>query len=240
MLAEIRKGDGSTVAGQEVIAIGLALGVGLGALGAGIGIGNIFGSMIQSVARQPELRGELEAIARGLLQPAPLDLRVNTMLAKRDEVLAAFERDSIAAAATRYSPVGVRLEAKPALQRHPPLLDPGEVVLVEAGVDVRRARHQGDPVGDRHPRHLQRGFKIRRTVIDPRKEMAVEIEHGGGRRHLASSLDADKAIPTRALERRRPGGADDLAMLPHFARATSYSHALSVPPCGNTVATWVM
>jgi F-type H+-transporting ATPase subunit c len=41
-------------------AIGLA--VGLGALGAGVGIGNIFGSMIQSVARQPELRGELQGI----------------------------------------------------------------------------------------------------------------------------------------------------------------------------------
>jgi len=43
-------------------AIGLAMGVGLGALGAGIGIGNIFASMIQSVARQPELRGELTGI----------------------------------------------------------------------------------------------------------------------------------------------------------------------------------
>ena len=43
-------------------AIGLAMGVGLGALGAGIGIGNIFSSMIQSVARQPELRGELTGI----------------------------------------------------------------------------------------------------------------------------------------------------------------------------------
>ena len=32
------------------------------ALGAGVGIGNIFGSMIQSVARQPELRGELQGI----------------------------------------------------------------------------------------------------------------------------------------------------------------------------------
>ena len=29
---------------------------------AGVGIGNIFGSMIQSVARQPELRGELQGI----------------------------------------------------------------------------------------------------------------------------------------------------------------------------------
>src|SRR4051812_16944505 len=43
-------------------AIALALGVGLGALGAGVGIGNIFGSMIQAVARQPELRGELQGI----------------------------------------------------------------------------------------------------------------------------------------------------------------------------------
>jgi F-type H+-transporting ATPase subunit c len=43
-------------------AIGLALGVGLGAAGAGVGIGLIFSSMIQAVARQPELRGELTGI----------------------------------------------------------------------------------------------------------------------------------------------------------------------------------
>jgi F-type H+-transporting ATPase subunit c len=43
-------------------ALGLALGMGLGSLGAGIGIGIVFGSMIQSVARQPELRGELQGI----------------------------------------------------------------------------------------------------------------------------------------------------------------------------------
>jgi F-type H+-transporting ATPase subunit c len=43
-------------------AVAFGLGVGLGALGAGVGIGNIFGSMIQSVARQPELRGELQGI----------------------------------------------------------------------------------------------------------------------------------------------------------------------------------
>ena len=43
-------------------AIALALGIGLGSLGAGIGIGNIFGSMIQAVARQPELRAELTGI----------------------------------------------------------------------------------------------------------------------------------------------------------------------------------
>ena len=57
-LARRRHGDVNK-AGK---AIALALGVGLGALGAGVGIGNIFGSMIQSVARQPELRGELQGI----------------------------------------------------------------------------------------------------------------------------------------------------------------------------------
>jgi F-type H+-transporting ATPase subunit c len=52
--------DGNIVkAGQ---ALGLALGMGLGSLGAGIGIGTVFASMIQSVARQPELRGELQGI----------------------------------------------------------------------------------------------------------------------------------------------------------------------------------
>ena len=32
------------------------------AIALALGIGNIFGSMIQSVARQPELRGELQGI----------------------------------------------------------------------------------------------------------------------------------------------------------------------------------
>jgi len=43
-------------------AIAFGVGVGLGAVGAGIGIGNIFGSMIQAVASQPELRAELTGI----------------------------------------------------------------------------------------------------------------------------------------------------------------------------------
>ncbi len=43
-------------------ALGFGVGMGLGSLGAGIGIGTVFASMIQSVARQPELRGELQGI----------------------------------------------------------------------------------------------------------------------------------------------------------------------------------
>ena len=60
MLALIAATTGNVADAGKAIA--LALGIGLGALGAGVGIGNIFGSMIQSVARQPELRGELQGI----------------------------------------------------------------------------------------------------------------------------------------------------------------------------------
>ena len=50
---------GITDAGK---AIALGIGAGLGSIGAGIGIGVIFGSEIQAVARQPEMKDELQAI----------------------------------------------------------------------------------------------------------------------------------------------------------------------------------
>jgi 16S rRNA (cytosine967-C5)-methyltransferase len=63
------------------------------------------------------------ALARGLLEPAPLDLRVNTLRAAREQVLERFAADGIDAAATPYSPTGVRLAEKPALQQHPLFLE---------------------------------------------------------------------------------------------------------------------
>ena len=43
-------------------AIALGVGAGLGSIGAGIGIGLIFASEIESVARQPEMKDELQQI----------------------------------------------------------------------------------------------------------------------------------------------------------------------------------
>jgi 16S rRNA (cytosine967-C5)-methyltransferase len=104
---------------------------------------------------------ELDALARGLLQPAPLDLRVNPRLAKRDEILAAFERDGIAAAATPYSPVGVRLEAKPALQHHP--------LFLEGKVEVQ-----------------DEGSQLLAYLVAPRRrEMVVDFCAGAGGKTLA-------------------------------------------------------
>jgi 16S rRNA (cytosine967-C5)-methyltransferase len=58
------------------------------------------------------------AIGRGMQAPAPLDLRVNSARADRDEVLAALHASGIEAHATRYSPLGIRLDSKPALEQH--------------------------------------------------------------------------------------------------------------------------
>jgi 16S rRNA (cytosine967-C5)-methyltransferase len=57
-------------------------------------------------------------IARGLLAPAPLDLRVNLARTGREAVLARLAADGIAASATPHSPAGVRLGAKPAINQH--------------------------------------------------------------------------------------------------------------------------
>jgi 16S rRNA (cytosine967-C5)-methyltransferase len=62
---------------------------------------------------------ELIALARGLNEPAPLDLRVNTLSAARDEVRQDLAADGIVAEPTPYSPVGLRVADRPAVNRHP-------------------------------------------------------------------------------------------------------------------------
>ena len=74
----------------------------------------------------------LLALARGLQQSAPLDLRVNTMKAPREAVLERLAYDEIEANPTRHSPVGVRLREKPALNKHPMFLD-GAVEVQDEG-----------------------------------------------------------------------------------------------------------
>lgn len=63
------------------------------------------------------------ALAAGLNRAAPLDLRVNIARVSRDEVIADLRSDGIAAQACPFSPHGIRLEGKPALQTHPRFLD---------------------------------------------------------------------------------------------------------------------
>lgn len=64
-------------------------------------------------------RGEAEALAlgRAMQNAAPLDLRVNTLKTKREPLLAALAAEGIEAAPTPYSPIGIRVVGKPAVNR---------------------------------------------------------------------------------------------------------------------------
>jgi 16S rRNA (cytosine967-C5)-methyltransferase len=57
-------------------------------------------------------------IAQGMLNPAPLDVRVNLARAGRDEVRAGLAGDALEAAPTPYSPAGLRLAGRPPINRH--------------------------------------------------------------------------------------------------------------------------
>ncbi len=57
-------------------------------------------------------------IAQGLLNPAPLDLRVNLARIDRARAQAELAADGIEAIPTPYSPAGLRLAGKPAINRH--------------------------------------------------------------------------------------------------------------------------
>jgi 16S rRNA (cytosine967-C5)-methyltransferase len=68
-------------------------------------------------------------LLRALNQPAPLDLRVNTIKTTREEVLTRLSTYRIAADPCRYAPFGIRLKEKPALSR--------ESLFIEGKIEVQ-------------------------------------------------------------------------------------------------------
>jgi len=90
---------------------------------------------------------EAMAIARGLLNPAPLDLRVNLAKLSRDEALARLDQ---AAAPTPYSPAGIRLKGKPQINRHALFLD-GSLEVQDEGSQILAyllAPRRGEMIAD--------------------------------------------------------------------------------------------
>ena len=115
------------------------------------------------IARLVPALGEagLARLARALNQPAPLDLRVNVAKAERDAVLERFAADAIGAAPTPYSPVGIRLKEKPAINRHP--------LFVAGDIEVQ-----------------DEGSQLLCSLLAPRRgEMIVDFCAGAGGKSLA-------------------------------------------------------
>jgi len=78
---------------------------------------------------------ETLALAAVLNTPAPLDLRVNSLKADRDKVIAELATAPIAAEPTPYSALGLRIWKKPALQNLP-LFKEGAIEVQDEGSQV--------------------------------------------------------------------------------------------------------
>jgi len=75
---------------------------------------------------------EILTLGQAMQQGAPLDIRVNTLLAKREEVLLQLQEQNIEAVATPYSPVGIRLKEKIPLNKDE-LFTTGKVEVQDEG-----------------------------------------------------------------------------------------------------------
>lgn len=96
--------------------------------------------------------GEANAtkLTTALRRAAPLDIRTNTILTKRDDLLATLNAAGITATPTPYSPVGIRLADKPALNKYKPFLA-GEFEVQDEGSQLLGylvAPKRGDMVVD--------------------------------------------------------------------------------------------
>ncbi|MFN3860081.1 MAG: RsmB/NOP family class I SAM-dependent RNA methyltransferase [Roseateles sp.] len=104
---------------------------------------------------------EFWQLAAALNEPAPLDLRVNTLKLKREEAQAQLQAAGIEAMPTPYSPLGLRIDGKPALNR----LE----VYTSGGVEVQ-----------------DEGSQLLALLLAPKRgEMVVDFCAGAGGKTLA-------------------------------------------------------
>ncbi len=75
---------------------------------------------------------DILTIGKSMQHGAPLDIRVNTLLAKRDDILQQLHEKNIAASATPYSPIGIRLKEKIPLNKDS-LFTEGKVEVQDEG-----------------------------------------------------------------------------------------------------------
>jgi 16S rRNA (cytosine967-C5)-methyltransferase len=91
-----------------------------------------------------------DAFARASLQQAPLDLRVNPAKTTRDAALAVLRGEGLEANPTPFSPLGIRIDGRPALMRHP-LFEDGAIEVQDEGsqlIGYMLAARRGEMVAD--------------------------------------------------------------------------------------------
>ena len=112
-------------------------------------------------ALKDQVGGEFTQLAESLNTLAPLDLRVNALSAKREDIQKELKAAGIASRPTPYSPWGLRLEGKPALTK----LD----AFTRGAIEVQ-----------------DEGSQLLAALVDPKRgEMVVDFCAGAGGKTLA-------------------------------------------------------
>ncbi|MCU0926016.1 MAG: RsmB/NOP family class I SAM-dependent RNA methyltransferase [Hydrogenophaga sp.] len=83
-------------------------------------------------ALREQVGDEFDALADSLMQPAPLDLRINILKGKREPLLAQLRSAGLQVEPTPHSPLGIRLQGKPSLAKVPAFVA-GEVEVQDEG-----------------------------------------------------------------------------------------------------------
>jgi 16S rRNA (cytosine967-C5)-methyltransferase len=110
---------------------------------------------------QQALEREFWPLVQALDQPAPMDLRVNVLRMKREEARERLAQAGIAAEPTPYSPWGLRVQGKPAINRLP--------LFTEGAIEVQ-----------------DEGSQLLALLTDPKRgEMVVDFCAGAGGKTLA-------------------------------------------------------
>lgn len=124
---------------------------------------------LSNALREQMTPDDFEALAVALLEPAPLDLRVNVLKARREEARDALAQEGIVAEPTPYSPWGLRAQGKPALQKSAPFLQ-GVVEVQDEGsqllallLDARRGEMVVDFCAGAGGKTLALGAAMRNT-----------------------------------------------------------------------------
>ena len=168
-------------------------------------------------------RDETTALAAALNQAAPTDVRVNTLKASRDEVLAALTAQGVVAAPTPHSPIGLRLSAR--LSKQSSLLLDGEIEPQDEGSQLL-AQLTGAAPGE--------------TVIDwcagvGGKSLAMAAQMGDEGRLIACDTSASRLA--KLLPRAARAGIGCIETRSHGAESLAgiKAHVVLVDaPCSGT------
>lgn len=152
-----------------------------------------------------------------LIPRAPVDLRVNTLKSTRDEVIAALNRDSIAAAPTPYAPHGVRIADEVPSLSQSALFESGAFEFQDEAAQIASALCDAKPgmrvldlaagAGGKSLA-LAAAMQNRGEIVacDVRGEVLFELEKRSRRAGVT-------IIKTLALEHAQPQGVFDLVLV---------------------------